>query len=67
MTALRTAYLVLSLGLTLVGVSCFASVPADRPRWWRWTQWACLAVGLGACAAGVVMASLLEQRLGLPR
>jgi hypothetical protein len=67
MTTLRVAYLALSLGLILVGCGCFAAIPADRPRWWRWLQWGCLAVGLGAFAAGVVLASLFEQRPWLPR
>jgi uncharacterized BrkB/YihY/UPF0761 family membrane protein len=67
MTMLRIAYLALSLGLIVVGLSCFASVPAERPRWWRWAQWGGLAIGLAAAAVGVVMASLLERPLWLPR
>ena len=64
---LRMAYLTLSLGLILVGLSCFAALPARRPRWWRWAQWGCLVLGFGAFAAGVVLVSLLEQPLWLPR
>ncbi len=67
MTALKMAYLALSLGLILVGLSCFGAIPANRPRWWRWAQWGCLVVGLGAFAVGTVMVSVLEQPLWLPR
>jgi len=67
MTGLRIAYLVLSLGLVLTSVSCFASIRAARPRWWRWAQWISFAAGLGAVAAGIVLVSLWEQPLWLPR
>lgn len=67
MTGLRLAYLVLSLGLLLTGLSCFASIRADQPSWWRRVQWGCLAAGLGAVAAGIILASLWEQPLWLPR
>lgn len=67
MTGLRMSYLVLSLGLLLTGVNCFASIRASQPRWWRGAQWVSFAAGFGAIAAGIVLVSLWEQPLWLPR